>query len=225
MPAIKLLLVDDSEIVRQGLRALLAAGANGTIEIVGEAGTCAAALTLCATLKPDVVLLETRLPDGPGVALCEQIVASQPKTSVIVLTSFADDSRIYDAVTAGAQGYLLKDIAPAKLIESIRDVAAGHAILDVEATSAVVRSLRGGPPKVAGDLSTLSQQQLRVLALLSTGLTNRGIAKELGLSENTVRNYIVSVFAKLEVQTRTEAAALYLRNMPATSARLEPVLN
>jgi two-component system, NarL family, response regulator DevR len=210
-----LLLVDDSSIVRQGLRAVFAEAAKDSITVIGEAGSCAEAIALCTTHKPNVVLLDVRLPDGSGISICNQIAAVSPKTAVIVLTSYSDDSLVYDAVTAGAQGYLLKEVEPSRLVEAVRDVAAGHAILDVDATSAVVRSLRGGPPKSTGTLSTLSGQQVRVLTLVANGLTNRSIAQNLKLSENTVRNYIVSIFAKLEVQTRTEAAALYLRNTPA----------
>jgi two-component system, NarL family, response regulator DevR len=208
---ITVLLVDDSEIVRAGLKSAFRDAAAMQIEIIGEARTAAEALALCAQRQPQVVLFEPRLTREPGVALCRAIIEKFPTVHVLVLTSSVDDSLVYEAVSSGARGYLLKTVATKELIEAVRTVAAGRSILDMAATGAVLRGLRAGPPETPRDIAALSRQQRRVLELVTEGATNKEIGVALGLSENTVRNYLVTVFEKLEVKTRAQAASLYSR--------------
>jgi len=212
-PPIRLLLVDDSELVRRGIKTVLAAhAAHVAIDIVGEAATAAAGLEAALRLKPDIVLLDIRLPDGSGLDICRQIITAHPATNVVILTSFSNDAYVYDAVIAGARGYLMKEIDPAGLVQALRDVAGGRSILDPDATARVLRLLReGGMNAAATDLSTLSAQERRVLALVADGLTNKQVGEQLNLSENTVKNYLVNVFEKLQVKRRAQAAALYVQ--------------
>ena len=211
-PAIRVLLVDDSEIVRRGLRTVLSAKTHPQLQVVGEAGDVAGALAESARLKPDVVLLDIRLPDGSGFEACRQITQRTPQTRIIVLTSYSNDNFVYEAVTSGAQGYLLKEIDPAGLVQAVQDVAAGRSILDPDTTSRVLRMLRNGGQDSASDLSTLSAQERRVLALVAEGKTNKQVGEQLGLSENTVKNYLVNVFEKLQVKRRAQAAALFVQH-------------
>lgn len=210
--SIRVLLVDDSEIVRRGVRAVLGTQTQPPIEVVGEAGSVAAAVAESARLKPQVVLLDIRLPDGDGFEACRQILARVPQTRVVMLTAHSNDNLVYDAVTAGAHGYLLKEIDATSLIQAVHDVAAGRSILDPDATARVLRLLRSGNAGEPGpDLSLLSAQQRRVLALVAEGMTNKQTGERLGLSENTVKNYLVSVFEKLQVKRRAQAAAIYVQ--------------
>lgn len=214
--------VDDSDIARAGVKALFAAATPVSIEVIGEARTATEALTLCTQRTPHVVLLEIRLGREPAVALCREIVQRFPSTRVLVLTSSADDTLVYEAVSAGAHGYLLKTVAAKELIEAVRTVAAGRSILDMAATGAVLRGLRSGPPsQMSPDLASLSRQQRRVLELVTEGATNKEIGATLGLSENTVRNYLVTVFEKLDVKTRAQAASLYTRETARSSFERE----
>jgi len=210
--SIRVLLVDDSEIVRRGVRAVLGTPTQPAIEVVGEAGSVATAVAECVRLKPHVVLLDIRLPDGDGFEACRQILERSPQTRVVVLTAHSNDNLVYDAVTAGAHGYLLKEIDAPSLIQAVHDVAAGRSILDPDATARVLRLLRSGNAGEPGpDLSLLSAQERRVLALVAGGMTNKQAGIKLGLSENTVKNYLVSVFAKLQVKRRAQAAAIYVQ--------------
>jgi DNA-binding NarL/FixJ family response regulator len=210
--AIRVLLVDDSEIVRRGVRSVFATPTQPPVEVVGEAVSVAAALTEAARLKPHVVLLDIRLPDGDGFEACRQILARFPRTRVIILTAHSNDNLVYDAVTSGAHGYLLQEIDAASLIQAVHDVAAGRSILDPDATARVLRLLRSGNTGEPGpDLSLLSAQERRVLALVAEGMTNKQAGERLGLSENTVKNYLVSVFEKLQVKRRAQAAAIYVQ--------------
>jgi two-component system response regulator DevR len=214
--AIRVLLVDDSEIVRQGVKAVLSTAKPPAIHVVGEAGTVAEAVAACLRLKPDVVLLDIRLPDGNGFEACRRILEKLSETRIVMLTAHSNDNLVYDAVTAGAHGYLMKEIDGAGLIQAVHDVAAGRSILDPEATSRVLRLLRGGATGEHGpDLSILSAQERRVLALVAEGLTNKQAGSQLGLSENTVKNYLVSVFEKLQVKRRAQAAAIYVQQSEA----------
>jgi two-component system, NarL family, response regulator DevR len=218
MPApITVLLVDDSEIVRAGLKSVFRDAAATQIEVIGEARTGAETLALCAQRPPHVVLLEPRLARDPGVALCRAIIEKFPNVHVLVLTSSVDDSLVYEAVSSGARGYLLKTVTTKELIEAVRTVAAGRSILDTAATGAVLRGLRAGPPETPRDIAALSRQQRRVLELVTEGATNKEIGVALGLSENTVRNYLVTVFEKLEVKTRAQAASLFSRQTARAS--------
>jgi two-component system, NarL family, response regulator DevR len=208
--SIRILLVDDSELVRRGIKTVLSAPLDPPIEVVGEAGTVASAVSEALRLKPAIVLLDIRLPDGSGFDACRQIVQRLPETRVVVLTSYSNDNFVYEAVTSGAQGYLMKEIDPAGLVQGLHDVAAGRSILDPDATSRVLRLLRGGGTD-ATDLSVLSTQERRVLALVAEGLTNKQVGEQLTLSENTVKNYLVNVFEKLQVKRRAQAAAIYVQ--------------
>jgi two-component system, NarL family, response regulator DevR len=209
---IQVLLVDDSEIVRRGVRAVLSSSTQPPIRIVGEAETAAAAISECLRLKPDVVLLDIRLPDGDGFDVCRQVTARLPGTRIVILTAHSADRLVYDAVTSGAHGYLMKEVDAASLIQAVHDVAAGRSILDPEATARVLSLLRSGSSGEQGpDLSLLSAQERRVLALVADGLTNKQVGQQLGLSENTVKNYLVSVFEKLQVKRRAQAAAIYVQ--------------
>ena len=208
---IRIVLVDDSELVRRGIKTVLSTPTEPPMSVVGEAGNVAEAVAECLRLKPDVVLLDIRLPDGSGFDACRQILQRLPETRVVVLTSYSNDNFVYEAVTAGAQGYLMKEIDPAGLLQALQDVAAGRSILDPDATSRVLRLLRGSGSEHGTDLSVLSTQERRVLALVADGLTNKQVGEQLGLSENTVKNYLVNVFEKLQVKRRAQAAAIYVQ--------------
>jgi two-component system response regulator DevR len=212
---VRILLVDDSELVRRGIKAVLAAHAPSSIHVIGEAGTVAAAVTECARLKPDIVLLDIRLPDGSGFDACRQILQHQPETRILVLTSFSNDSFVYEAITAGAYGYLMKEIDPAGLVQAIADVAEGKSILAPDATARVMRLMRTQTATASNEvLASLSPQERRVLALVAEGKTNKEIGERLELSDNTVKNYLGSVFEKLQVKRRSQAAAVYVQSSP-----------
>ncbi len=209
---IRILLVDDSQLVRRGIKTVLSAETEPPLEVVGEAGNVIEAVREALRLKPDVVLLDVRLPDGTGFDACRGILQALPETKFLVLSSYSNDSYVYEAVTAGVQGYLMKEIDPAGLVQAVIDVAAGRSILDPEATNRVFRLLRTGGGTASGaDLSILSPQERRVLALVATGLTHREVGEKLDLSENTVKNYLVNVFEKLQVKRRAQAAALFVQ--------------
>lgn len=208
--AIRVLLVDDHEVIRVGLRTVL--GQNQGVSIVGEAGTMTDAVQQSQKLKPDIILMDVRLPDGSGVDACREILGALPTTRVIFLTSYADDDSVLAAVLAGAQGYVLKEIDSAALLEAIRSVARGQSILDSSVTERALRWLRG-----LHDLPTppgtdqLSSQEERVVALVAEGKTNKEIAVALGLSDKTVKNYLANVFQKLRITRRAQAAAFFVK--------------
>ncbi len=214
-PRIALLIVDDSEVVRAGLRALL--GAETDVQIVGEAHSVADAVDQAARLHPQVILLDVRLPDGSGIDACRQILRRTPDTRVIILTSVIDDRIVDDAIRAGAHGYLLKEIDARGLLSAIRDVAVGKSILDPAVTARVMQIVRTGTGARDG-LSLLSPQEKRVLALIAEGCTNKEVGVKLGLSEKTVKNYLSTVFEKLQVSRRAEAAAIYAQDAGRTGA-------
>ncbi|MBS0442335.1 MAG: response regulator transcription factor [Proteobacteria bacterium] len=208
--AIRVLLVDDSALVRRGVHSVIATHSpEGAIEVIGEAAGAVSALAEVRRLRPDVVLLDIRLPDGSGVDVCREILRDFPATRVLMLTSFVDDTLVYDAVIAGAHGYLMKEVDPAGLLEAITSVAAGKSVLTPDVTNRVLRLIRDDPAAGSVDLSSLSAQETRVLALVSDGLTNKEVGEKLTLSENTVKNYLVNIFEKLHVKRRSQAAALY----------------
>lgn len=207
---IRLLLVDDSEVVRAGLRALL--GTEPTLDVIGDAASVAQGVAASGRLKPDVVLLDIRLPDGTGIDACRQILKVSPETRVLMLTSVLDDTVVDDAIRAGAHGYLLKEIDGRGLIGAIRDVAAGKSILDPAITARVMQLVKGGGSSARDALETLSPQERRVLALIAEGCTNKEVAAQLGLSEKTVKNYLSTVFEKLHVSRRAEAAVIYAQD-------------
>jgi two-component system, NarL family, response regulator DevR len=206
MSPTSLMLVDDSTVVRARLRALL--GAEHDIAIVGEAASVAEGVEACARLRPQVLLLDVRLPDGSGIDACRQILRRSPDTRVIILTSAIDDRIVDDAIRAGAHGYLLKEVDARGLIAAIRDVASGKSILDPAVTTRVMQMVRTGNSTRDG-YTTLSPQEKRVLALIAEGCTNKEVGVKLGLSEKTVKNYLSTVFEKLQVSRRAEAAAIY----------------
>ncbi|MSU23041.1 MAG: response regulator transcription factor [Opitutus sp.] len=202
---IRVVLVDDSEVVRMGLRALLSTDAS--LEIAGEAGSVATAIETCGRLRPDVVLLDIRLPDGQGTEACRQILKRGPSIRVLMLTSVASDAVVSEAIHAGAHGYLLKEIDGRGLVRAIHEVAAGRSILDPAVTARVMQFMKSG----GGALAALSPQENRVLALIADGCTNKEVAAQLGLSEKTVKNYLSTVFEKLHVSRRAEAAVIYVQ--------------
>ncbi len=216
-PPIRLALVDDSELVRLGLRTLLE-DAPG-IRLVGEAGTAEAALTLCARERPDVVLLDIRLPDGNGIEVCRRLRQQLPATRVIFLTSAGDGQTVDTAIRAGAHGYLLKEVDGRGLVDAVRAVAAGRSILDPAITASVLQRARGDDPPATSRpaLDTLSGQERRVLTLVAQGRTNKEAAVELGLSEKTVKNYLSTAFSKLHVSRRAEAAAIFVSGRPPSA--------
>ncbi|MBI5768024.1 MAG: response regulator transcription factor [Verrucomicrobia bacterium] len=208
---IRILLVDDSELVRRGIKSALAAESDPPMQVVGEAAGVAEAVAAALKLKPDIILLDIRLPDGSGFDACRQIVPQLPGTRVVILTSHSNDSLVYEAVTSGAQGYLMKEIDHDGFVQAIRNVAAGRSILDPQVTARVLRLIRGEQPEGHAELATLSPQERRVVALVAAGRTNKEIAGELSLSENTVKNYLSNAFEKLKIKRRSQAATIYVQ--------------
>ena len=206
---VRLVLVDDSQVVRMGLRSLL--GTEPRVALVGEAGSVASAVETCARLKPDVVLLDIRLPDGTGFDACRQILAKLPDTRVLVLTSVADETLVDEAIRAGAHGYLLKEIDGRGLLQAVFDVAEGKSILDPAVTARVIQLVKGGSSASRDALAVLSPQERKVLALIAEGQTNKEVANGLGLAEKTVKNYLSNIFEKLHVSRRSQAAAMFVR--------------
>ncbi|HAL16930.1 MAG TPA: DNA-binding response regulator [Anaerolineaceae bacterium] len=202
----RIVLVDDHEVVRLGLKALLEHHPN--FEVVGEAGTAKEALDQVAQLRPDVVLMDIRLPGTSGIEACEEITQNYPETRVIMLTSYAEDEMLFSAIRAGASGYVLKQIGAEDLIRAIEAVGRGEALLDPAVTQRVFQEVRRAvKEEEASAFATLSTQEKHVLLLVSEGKTNREIAKSLFLGEGTVRNYVSSILSKLGVSNRAEAAA------------------
>ncbi len=208
---IRILLVDDSELVRRGIKTVLSTQSDPPMRVVAEASNVAEAVTECLRSKPDLVLLDIRLPDGSGFDACRKILERLPDTKIVVLTSYSNDNFVYEAVTSGAHGYLMKEIDPAGLLQAVQDVMSGRSILDPDATTRVLRLLRGSGSDQGVDLSVLSVQERRVLALVADGLTNKQVGEQLTLSENTVKNYLVNVFEKLQVKRRAQAAAIFVQ--------------
>ncbi|MEU6698508.1 response regulator transcription factor [Pseudonocardia sp. NPDC046786] len=203
---ISVFLLDDHEIVRRGLAQLLEL--EDDIEVVGEAATAAQAAARLPALRPDVAILDVRLPDGDGVSVCRDIRSTvAPPPACLMLTSYADDEALFGAIMAGASGYLLKQVAGVDLVGAVRTVAAGGSLLDPKATAAVLDRLRRGIDADADPrYDALSPQEQRILELIADGLTNRRIGDELHLAEKTVKNYVSSVLHKLGYSRRTEAA-------------------
>jgi two-component system response regulator DevR len=217
-PRIRVLLVDDSEMVRTGLRTLL--GIEPSIELVGEAATVATGVEASARLKPDVILLDIRLPDGTGIDACRQIRRRSPDSRVLIVTSVIDDGVVNEAISAGAHGYLLKEIDGRGLVNAVRDVAAGKSILDPAVTARVMQRVKGTASGAGRNtLNVLSPQEKRVLALIVEGLTNKEVGAKLELSEKTVKNYLSTIFEKLHVTRRAEAAVIYAQEVGRTSVR------
>jgi len=202
--AIRVFLLDDHEVVRSGLEHLLTS--SGDIEVVGSVGTAAAAIARIPALKPDVAVLDARLPDGSGIDVCREIRSSRPETRVIILTSFDDDEALFAAIMAGAAGYVLKQVSGQDLVSAVRQVAAGGSLLDPSVVSRVMERIREGEPSEPEELKRLTSQERRILELVAEGLTNREIGERLFLAEKTVKNYMSSLLAKLGFERRTQAA-------------------
>lgn len=205
----RVFLLDDHEVVRTGLKQLLES--SGDIEVVGEAGTAAAALARIPALKPDVAVLDARLPDGSGIEVCRQIRSSHPEIHAIILTSFDDDEALFAAIMAGAAGYVLKQVTGQDLIAAVHHVALGGSLLDPSVTAKVMERLREGAPGEPEELKSLTAQERRILELVAEGLTNRQIGERLFLAEKTVKNYMSNVLSKLGLERRTQAAVFASR--------------
>jgi two-component system response regulator DevR len=210
-PLIRLVIVDDHELVRKGLRSFL--DLEDELRVVGEADTAAGAVTLVQRLRPHIVLLDLRLPDMSGVEACGRLLAVSPNLRILVLTSYAEDATVVAAVQHGAHGYVLKDVRTQDLLHAIRTVAAGRGYLDPRVAQQALSWIRARP---AGGLASkglpqLSPQERLIMPLLAEGKTNKEIALELNLSDKTVKNYLANIFDKLQVRRRTEAVAWFLR--------------
>ncbi|MGH8889243.1 MAG: response regulator [Acidothermaceae bacterium] len=205
---ITVFLLDDHEVVRRGVKDLLEA--EGDIVVVGEASTAAEATARVPALRPDVAVLDVRLPDGDGVSVCRELRSKMPELGCLMLTSFADDDALYDAILAGASGYVLKQIKANDLITAVRTIADGGSLLDAKTTARVMQRLRdeAAARERKDPLAALTEQERRILELIGEGLTNRQIGERMFLAEKTVKNYVSSLLAKLGLERRTQAAIL-----------------
>lgn len=201
----KVFLLDDHEVVRRGIADLLEATSDLTV--AGEAATAAEALHRIPAVRPDVAVLDARLPDGSGIDVCRDIRSQFPDTQCVILTSYDDDDAVFAAVMAGASGYLLKEIRGTSLVDGIRQVAAGKSLLDPSVTGRLLNRLRDGEPKDER-LASLTERERAILDLIADGLTNRQIGERLFLAEKTVKNYVSTLLAKLGMERRTQAAVL-----------------
>lgn len=200
---VKVFLVDDHEVVRRGLVDLL--GADPELDVVGEAGSVAEAMARVPAARPDVAVLDVRLPDGNGIELCRDLLSRMPDLRCLILTSYTSDEAMLDAILAGASGYVVKDIKGMELARAVKDVGAGRSLLDNRAAAALMAKLRGAAEKQE-PLSGLTDQERTLLGLLSEGLTNKQIADRMFLAEKTVKNYVSRLLAKLGMERRTQAA-------------------
>jgi two-component system, NarL family, response regulator DevR len=202
---VRVFLLDDHEVVRRGVADLLEAEPDLTV--VGEAATAAEALARVPAVRPDVAVLDVRLPDGDGVTVCRELRSLFPDLRCLMLTSFADDDALFDAIMAGASGYVLKQIRGTDLVGAVRTVASGQSLLDPRTTAKVLERMRAAAED-KGPVAGLSEQERTVLALIGEGLTNREIGERMFLAEKTVKNYVSHLLAKLGMQRRTQAAIL-----------------
>jgi two-component system response regulator DevR len=208
---IRVFLLDDHEVVRRGLKDLLEA--DGDIVVVGESGLAQEAIRRIPALRPDVAVLDGRLPDGSGIDVCRDIRSSHPEIAALILTSYDDDEALFAAIMAGAAGYVLKQIRGTDLLDAVRRVAAGQSLLDPAVTRQVLDRLRQGPPQDSA-LAPLTDQERRVLELIGEGLTNRQIGERMFLAEKTVKNYVSSLLSKLGLERRTQAAVFASKHLP-----------
>ena len=204
LPVITVFLVDDHELVRRGVAELV--DDEPDLTVVGQASSVAEAMARIPALRPDVAVLDVRLPDGNGVELCRDLRDALPGLRCLMLTSFTDEDSMVEAVLAGAEGYVIKDVKGLQLVDAIRRVGSGETLLDARAVAALVSELRAKTGK-PGPLAGLSEQELVLLDLLGESLTNRQIAERMFLAEKTVKNYVTAVLAKLGMERRTQAAA------------------
>jgi two-component system response regulator DevR len=219
--ALHVFLVDDHEVVRAGLRSLIESSEDMTV--VGEAGTVGDALVRIPLAKPDVAILDVRLPDGSGIEVCRQIRSDHPEIACLMLTSYADDEALLAAIMAGAAGYVLKQVGGIDLVADIRKVGGGGTLLDPKLTARVLERLRRGPQEDER-LASLTAQERKILDRIAEGRTNRQIGEELFLAEKTVKNYVSNLLAKLGMERRTEAAVFATKLAERRSAldRQEP---
>ena len=206
---VRVFLVDDHEVVRRGVAELLTA--HDDMEIVGEAADVRQTLARVPAAAPDVVVLDVRLPDGDGVSLCRELRSREHPPACLMLTSFPDDEALFDAIMAGAAGYVLKQVRDSDLVEAVRTVAAGGSTLDAQAAAQVMARMRRPPAPREDPRATLTDQERRIFDLIGEGLTNRQIASRMGLAEKTVKNYVSSLLTKLGLRGRVEAAVLAVR--------------
>jgi two-component system response regulator DevR len=210
--AIRLLLVDDHEVVRVGLKMLLER--NPRLRVIGEATNMADAITEVVRLKPDVVLLDIRLPDGNGFEVCRRLRTMNVESRIVFLTSFSDDETVFEGISAGADGYLLKEADSDQLIKAIETVASGQSVLDPTVTTRVLGRVRNASDSPNKDrLAILSNQERKVLALVAEGKTNKEIALDMGLSDKTVKNYFSNILDKLKLTRRSQAAAFFVQHL------------
>ena len=202
---IRVFLLDDHEVVRRGLHDLLES--EGDIEIVGESGSAREATARIPALRPDVAVLDARLPDGSGIDVCRDVRSTDPSIKALILTSYDDDEALFAAIMAGAAGYVLKQIGAGDLVDSVRRVAAGQSLIDPQLMARVLERVRSGPPEHE-ELARLTEQERKILALIAEGMTNRQIGERLYLAEKTVKNYVSSILSKLGLERRTQAAVL-----------------
>ncbi|WP_433043519.1 response regulator [Dactylosporangium sp. CS-033363] len=205
---IRVYLLDDHEVVRFGLRELLER--EGDIEVVGESGSAVEATHRIPALRPDVAVLDGRLPDGSGIDVCRDVRSIDPTVNALILTSYDDDEALFAAIMAGASGYVLKQIHGTDLVDAVRRVAAGQSLLDPAVTARVLERIRNGPEQ-PDEFKHLTEQERKILLLVAEGLTNREIAERMFLAEKTVKNYVSSLLAKLGLERRTQAAVLASR--------------
>jgi len=208
---LRMLVVDDHEVVRQGLVALLDRRPN--FQVVAEAGTVEESLAQARRFQPDIVIMDVRLPDGSGIEACRDIRADLPSTRVVILTSFPDDEAVFSAIVAGASGYLLKQIRARDLVAALEAVGRGESLLDPAVTEKVltrVRQIAAG--EVHDELAGLTPQERKILLLVAEGKTNKEIASEIFLSDKTVKNYVSSILAKLNLERRAQAAAFVAKH-------------
>ncbi len=205
---IRVFLLDDHEVVRTGLRELLEH--DGDIEIVGESGSAQEAIRRIPALRPNVAVLDARLPDGNGIDVCREVRSVDPTIAGLILTSYEDYEALFAAIMAGASGYVLKQIRGTDLVDAVRRVAAGQSLLDPAVTQRVLERIRS-PEQAPAELKSLTEQERRILVLVAEGLTNREIAAKMFLAEKTVKNYVSSLLAKLGLERRTQAAVLATR--------------
>ncbi|MCG6495221.1 response regulator transcription factor [Kitasatospora sp. A2-31] len=211
--AVKVFLLDDHEVVRRGVHDLL--DAEPDLTVIGEAATVEQALARVPALRPDVAILDMRLPDGDGVTVCRELRSRMPELACLILTSFDDEEALLDSIMAGASGYVLKQISGTDLVSAVRTVAAGQSMLDPGATTRLMARLRGDTAPQASDLPQLTDREREILALVGEGLTNRQIGQRLYLAEKTVKNHISRLLAKLGVERRVQAAVIATQALAA----------
>jgi two-component system, NarL family, response regulator DevR len=205
---IRVYLLDDHEMVREGLKTMLEA--SGDIEVVGESSSASEASRRIPALRPDVAVLDARLPDGSGIEVCRSIRSVDPGINALILTSYDDDEALFAAIMAGAAGYVLKDVRGTDLLDGIKRVAGGHSLIDPALVARVLDRVRNGP-QVAPELAELTEQEIRLMGHLAEGLTNRQISERMFLAEKTVKNYVSNLLHKLGFERRTQAAVLATR--------------